>query len=77
MLVKMRSGWLELQAFLVDFFGVGFVFAITHSSLGSGKSTTAREVVRLINQQIENVAAVVPMDGFHLYRKQLDQFPVR
>eukprot|EP01018_Ginkgo_biloba_P003823 Gb_31224 [translate_table: standard] len=52
---------------------------------GSGKSTLANEVVhRLnvlwhqrdsgINHQIEpaDIAVVVPMDGFHLYRSQLD-----
>lgn len=42
---------------------------------GSGKSTLAREVVRRVNQRLKDTAVVVPMDGFHLYRWQLDQFP--
>ncbi|XP_022146043.1 putative uridine kinase C227.14 isoform X1 [Momordica charantia] len=52
---------------------------------GSGKTTIASEVVRRINMlwpqkassmdsRVEpaDVAAVLPMDGFHLYRSQLD-----
>uniref|UniRef100_A0A7N0SVI7 Phosphoribulokinase/uridine kinase domain-containing protein n=1 Tax=Kalanchoe fedtschenkoi TaxID=63787 RepID=A0A7N0SVI7_KALFE len=52
---------------------------------GAGKSTLAHEVVRRINKlwpqrapsfndQVEapEVAVVLPMDGFHLYRHQLD-----
>ncbi|XP_073064823.1 putative uridine kinase C227.14 isoform X1 [Primulina eburnea] len=52
---------------------------------GSGKSTLASEVVRYVNElwpqkssyfgsQVESpqVAIVLPMDGFHLYRHQLD-----
>ncbi|KAJ4955700.1 hypothetical protein NE237_012483 [Protea cynaroides] len=52
---------------------------------GSGKSTLASEVIRRINMlwsqkapsldsevQSPNVAIVLPMDGFHLYRHQLD-----
>ncbi|XP_009354872.1 putative uridine kinase C227.14 isoform X2 [Pyrus x bretschneideri] len=54
-------------------------------SPGSGKSTTASEVVRRVNKlwpqkasaldsQVTppEVAAVLPMDGFHLYLSQLD-----
>lgn len=56
---------------------------------GSGKSTVASEVVRRVNKlwpkkacsfdsQVEppDVATVVPMDGFHLYRSQLDAMEV-
>ncbi|EEF41398.1 putative uridine kinase C227.14 [Ricinus communis] len=52
---------------------------------GAGKSTIASEVVRRVNKiwpqkassfdsQVKppDVAAVLPMDGFHLYRSQLD-----
>lgn len=58
-------------------------------SPGSGKSTTAFEVVRRVNKlwpqkasaldsQVTppEVAAVLPMDGFHLYRSQLDAMEV-
>lgn len=56
---------------------------------GAGKSTVASEVVRRLNKlwpakaslldsQVKppNVAAVLPMDGFHLYRSQLDAMEV-
>ncbi|KAF3778398.1 putative uridine kinase [Nymphaea thermarum] len=52
---------------------------------GAGKSTLANEVVRRLNMicpqkapsfdglvEASNFATVVPMDGFHLYRSQLD-----
>ncbi|KAG0481632.1 hypothetical protein HPP92_012490 [Vanilla planifolia] len=42
---------------------------------GAGKSTLAAEVVRRLNMispQKDEIAAVLPMDGFHLYRSQLD-----
>lgn len=51
---------------------------------GAGKSTVASEVVRRLNTTWsekamkmgspipENIATVLPMDGFHLYRSQLD-----
>ncbi|KAG8653937.1 putative uridine kinase C227.14 [Manihot esculenta] len=52
---------------------------------GAGKSTLASEVVRRVNElwpqkgpsfdshvKPPDVAAVLPMDGFHLYRSQLD-----
>ncbi|CAA6658991.1 unnamed protein product [Spirodela intermedia] len=48
---------------------------------GAGKSTVASEVVRRLNsiwaQRVPNgnpidVATFIPMDGFHLYRSQLD-----
>lgn len=58
-------------------------------SPGSGKSTTASEVVWRVNKlwpqkasaldsQVTppEVAAVLPMDGFHLYRSQLDAMEV-
>jgi hypothetical protein len=44
--------------------------------IGSGKSTTAREVAKRVNQRLKDAVVIVPMDGFHLYRHQLDQFPV-
>jgi pantothenate kinase len=46
---------------------------------GSGKSTIAEEVVRLLNEGAGNkqIAAVVPMDGFHLTRATLDAMPNR
>ena len=56
---------------------------------GAGKSTLASEVARRINKlwpqkassfdsQVRppDVAAVLPMDGFHLYRHQLDAMEV-
>ena len=56
---------------------------------GAGKSTLAHEVVRRINKlwpekassfdsqvQPPNVAIVFPMDGFHLYRSELDAMEV-
>ncbi|ODQ65934.1 P-loop containing nucleoside triphosphate hydrolase protein, partial [Nadsonia fulvescens var. elongata DSM 6958] len=46
---------------------------------GSGKSTLANKVTALLNESTPNIhnprATVVPMDGFHLTRGQLDQFP--
>lgn len=43
---------------------------------GSGKSTLAREVCGRINQITNKETAInVPMDGFHLYRSQLDSMP--
>ncbi|PKU66294.1 Uridine kinase-like protein 5 [Dendrobium catenatum] len=42
---------------------------------GAGKSTLAAEVVQrlnIISCNKDAVAAVLPMDGFHLYRSQLD-----
>ena len=56
---------------------------------GSGKSTLADEVVSRINKlwsegvssmdswvQPPDVAIVIPMDGFHLYRSELDAMEV-
>lgn len=56
---------------------------------GAGKSTLASEVVRRVNKlwpekassldsQVKplDVAVVFPMDGFHLYRSQLDAMEV-
>jgi len=56
---------------------------------GAGKSTVAHEVARRINKlwlekassfdskvQPPDVAIVVPMDGFHLYRSELDAMEV-
>lgn len=56
---------------------------------GAGKSTVASEVVKRINKlwpqkscsfdsqvQPPEVATVLPMDGFHLYRHQLDAMEV-
>uniref|UniRef100_A0A453JRM6 Phosphoribulokinase/uridine kinase domain-containing protein n=1 Tax=Aegilops tauschii subsp. strangulata TaxID=200361 RepID=A0A453JRM6_AEGTS len=52
---------------------------------GAGKSTVASEVVRRVNMRWsqkhakdsslnsnEDIATMLPMDGFHLYRSQLD-----
>uniref|UniRef100_M1BP58 ATP binding protein n=1 Tax=Solanum tuberosum TaxID=4113 RepID=M1BP58_SOLTU len=57
---------------------------------GAGKSTVASEVAKRVNKiwpqkspsfdsQVEppEVAIVLPMDGFHLYRHQLDAMEVR
>jgi pantothenate kinase len=57
---------------------------------GAGKSTVASEVVRRVNMlwsqkhakgsgaplPTEEIAAMLPMDGFHLYRVQLDAMEV-
>lgn len=40
---------------------------------GSGKSTLSTEVVRQLNKQIK--AIVLPQDGYHLYRSELNQLP--
>ena len=58
-------------------------------SPGAGKSTVASEIVLRVNKlwfktsysfdsQVEPpvVATVLPMDGFHLYRHQLDEMEV-
>ncbi len=49
-------------------------------SPGSGKSTLAQSVAQRVNelcqqQGISRGAAVAPMDGFHLYKAQLDAMP--
>ena len=49
-------------------------------SPGSGKSTLAQLVCHAINQKVQQQgkgkpSVMVPMDGFHLYRWQLDQMP--
>eukprot|EP00882_Tetradesmus_deserticola_P021737 GHRQ01023534.1.p1 GENE.GHRQ01023534.1~~GHRQ01023534.1.p1 ORF type:complete len:306 (+),score=75.56 GHRQ01023534.1:124-1041(+) len=49
-------------------------------SPGSGKSTLAQQVAQSITQLCQQrglgrSAAVAPMDGFHLYKKQLDAMP--
>lgn len=42
---------------------------------GSGKSTLAKQVVHIINSiQGEECAVMLPMDGFHYYKWQLDVF---
>ena len=57
---------------------------------GAGKSTVASEIVRRVNMiwsqkhtkgsgallPTEEIAAMLPMDGFHLYRAQLDAMEV-
>lgn len=56
---------------------------------GSGKSTVASEVVQRVNKlwprkphsfdseaSLLDVATILPMDGFHLYRCQLDTMEV-
>lgn len=42
---------------------------------GSGKTTSAEEIASRINRKMNdsNLCMVVPMDGFHLTRKELDQ----
>lgn len=42
---------------------------------GAGKSTLTQEVCARINRVHEQAAVVVPMDGFHLYKAQLDSMP--
>ncbi|KAL4535108.1 hypothetical protein Ndes2526B_g06019 [Nannochloris sp. 'desiccata'] len=43
---------------------------------GSGKSTLAGEVCHLINLKAGSEIAInVPMDGFHYYKRELDQMP--
>jgi pantothenate kinase len=49
-------------------------------SPGSGKSTLAQSVAKHINslcrqQGLSRGATVAPMDGFHLYKAQLDAMP--
>ena len=45
---------------------------------GSGKSTIARNVVDRLNQSSPDIHAIMlPMDGFHLYCRQLDELPNR
>ena len=43
---------------------------------GSGKSTAAAAVCRLVNDALgPGVAVRLPMDGFHLRRSELEAFP--
>ncbi|CAG8126442.1 unnamed protein product [Penicillium olsonii] len=42
---------------------------------GSGKTTTAEAVVQHLNQSTKSRAAILSMDGFHLSRAALDEFP--
>jgi pantothenate kinase len=44
---------------------------------GSGKSTLAEALVDRLNQQEDGLAALVPMDGFHMDNAQLDQLGLR
>eukprot|EP00743_Colponemidia_sp_Colp-15_P003368 GILK01003641.1.p1 GENE.GILK01003641.1~~GILK01003641.1.p1 ORF type:complete len:234 (+),score=36.85 GILK01003641.1:34-702(+) len=43
---------------------------------GSGKTTTATEVAKRVNSRVSNgddsFCVVMPMDGYHLYRRELD-----
>lgn len=41
-------------------------------SPGSGKSTVANEVLKLVNEKSPNLCCVLPVDGFHYYKKELD-----
>ena len=44
-------------------------------SPGSGKSTLSRQVANIINSiHGDDICVVLPMDGFHYFRKQLDEF---
>ena len=40
---------------------------------GVGKSTIAAEVVRVLNLEVADSAALVPMDGFHMRHKKLEE----
>jgi len=40
---------------------------------GSGKTTTAFTINRLINEACPDTSVMVPMDGFHYYKSQLDK----
>jgi pantothenate kinase len=40
---------------------------------GVGKSTIAAEVVRVLNLEVPNFAALVPMDGFHMRHRKLEE----
>ena len=63
-------------AFYGDGEGDARVFIGVVGSPGSGKSTLAAEVCRRLNAAAgADVAVVFPMDGFHYYRAQLDEFP--
>ncbi|CAG8398186.1 unnamed protein product [Penicillium salamii] len=42
---------------------------------GSGKTTTAEAIVNHLNQSTTSRAAILSMDGFHLSRAALDEFP--
>ncbi|KAJ5096396.1 hypothetical protein NUU61_005752 [Penicillium alfredii] len=42
---------------------------------GSGKTTTAQMVANLLNQSSSSQTALISLDGFHLPRAALDQFP--
>lgn len=43
---------------------------------GSGKTTLVCQVCRRVNaRRAAPVAVIVPMDGFHYYRRQLDEMP--
>lgn len=44
---------------------------------GSGKSTLAEAVVDRLNQREDGLAALVPMDGFHMDNARLDQMGLR
>lgn len=44
---------------------------------GSGKSTLAEALVDRLNRQEDGLAALVPMDGFHMDNEQLDQLGLR
>eukprot|EP01134_Creolimax_fragrantissima_P000458 CFRG0458T1 len=39
---------------------------------GSGKSTVAAVITDFLNKEVPQSAVVVPMDGFHYYRRELD-----
>ena len=41
---------------------------------GSGKSTLSKELARVLDSH-GIATTVIPMDGFHLYRRELDQMP--
>mmetsp|Transcript_21895 Transcript_21895/g.24450 ORF Transcript_21895/g.24450 Transcript_21895/m.24450 type:complete len:91 (-) Transcript_21895:5-277(-) len=49
------------------------VFVAIAGCPGSGKSTTAKQLVALVNSQLPNAAAYFPMDGFHYHKRELAQ----
>jgi len=52
--------------------GVGEIFWLGIAGApGSGKSTLSRALCERLGQQ----AIVIPMDGYHYYRRELDQMP--